>query len=72
MRAVYTEDRASDIVAVKILVASIGRHSPSVEMDVTLPPATERDRRWFESQPNVRLRTDATGLGSRYDVKLRC
>lgn len=69
MRAVLYEDRASDVVAVKILVASLRRHSPSVEMDVTLPPATERDRQWFESQPNVRFRTEVPGLGRGHNVK---
>lgn len=69
VRAVLYEDRASDVVAVKILVASIRAHSPSVEIDLTLPPATDDDAAWLRAQGNVVLRTDATGLGTKYDVK---
>jgi hypothetical protein len=69
VRAVLYEDRASDVVAVKILVASIRRHAPTVEIDLTLPPATAADAAWLVAQGNVTLRTDATGLGAKYDVK---
>ncbi len=69
MRAVLYEDRASDVIAIKVLVASIRKHSPSVEIDLTLPPATEADAAWFAAQGMVTLRTDAAGLGAKYDVK---
>jgi hypothetical protein len=70
MRAILYEDRSSDVVAVKILVSSIVRHSPTVDIDVTLPCASAADQRWFARQPRVQLRTTKDDLHcTKYDVK---
>jgi len=55
------EDRASDVIGLKLLVASLLRHSPGLDIEITIPDAPAETRAWFEARPRVRVRTDIEG-----------
>lgn len=74
MLACVYEDRASDVVAVKLLVASLERHCPGLAVEVTVPDADAATRAWFTGRPYTRLRTERLtperlGTPGGYDVK---
>ncbi len=69
MRICIYEDRATDMVAVKLLVASLLRHSPGFEIEVTIPQPSDAIRKWFAARPVVRLRSDHDSKRSGYNVK---
>ena len=58
MRICIYEDRATDMVAVKLLVASLLRNSPGLDIEVTIPQPSESVRAWFAARPGARLRSD--------------
>jgi hypothetical protein len=51
------EDRPSEEVAVKLLVLSITKHCPDVEVVLTFPPATDNFKSFISRFPHVELRT---------------
>lgn len=69
MRICIYEDRATDMVAVKLLVASLLRHSPGADIEVTIPRPSAAIREWFAAHPGVRLRSDHDERRSGYNVK---
>src|SRR3954453_22572248 len=69
MRICIYEDRATDMVAVKLLVASRRRNSPGFEIEVTIPQPSDAIRSWFAARPAVRLRSDHDSKRSGYNVK---
>ena len=54
-----TEDRASESVALKLLIASLAEHCPDLPVAVWFPPATDSFVRWAAGHRGVRLYTDA-------------
>src|SRR5580658_3701097 len=69
VRICIYEDRATDMVAVKLLVASLLRNSPGLDIEVTIPQPSEAIKRWFAARPPVRLRSDHDSRRSGYNVK---
>jgi hypothetical protein len=69
MRICIYEDRATDMVAVKLLVASLLRNSPGLDIEVTIPNPSESVRAWFSARPGARLRSDHDTRRSGYNVK---
>lgn len=69
MLACVYEDRASDVVAVKLLVSSLERHCPGLAVEVTVPDADAATRAWFARRPHARLRTERPRTHGGYDVK---
>jgi hypothetical protein len=62
------EDRKSEEVAVRLLLASLAEHSPGLSLILFYPPATDEMRRWLRGLGPVDLRTRMPG-GSGWDVK---
>ncbi len=68
MRIVSYEDRPGAAVGVKLLVASVARHWPGAEVDLTVPGASA-GLQAFCARHHVRLRTDAPERRRGWDVK---
>jgi hypothetical protein len=47
------EDRATDLIGVRLLVSSLARHMPDVPVHVTCPVADDELGRWFAARPGV-------------------
>ena len=63
------EDRSSEEIAVKFLVASISRHCSDIKTIVTYPPATETFKSFMKKFPNIELRTTPFPGVSGWNVK---
>jgi hypothetical protein len=57
------------MVAVKLLVASLLRNSPGMDIEVTIPRPSNAIQEWFAARPSVRLRSDHDEHRSGYNVK---
>ncbi len=57
------------MVAVKLLVASLLRNSPGLDIEVTIPRPSQDIQKWFAERPSVRLRSDHDERRSGYNVK---
>ena len=68
------EDRASDLVGVKLLILSLARHCPDLSVQLFCPTATPNFCRWLEMYPQVRLRelpaTNNRGWNVKPDILL--
>ena len=69
MHACIYEDRPSDFVAVRVLLASLRDHAPGLTLDVTLPNASREECDAIARRFGATVRNDASGVGSKYDVK---
>lgn len=71
-RAVQTvvyEDRPDQLVGVKLLIASAGRHAPGINVAVVAPGAPEAFRQWISRRTNAELVEVPTGAATGWDVK---
>lgn len=63
---IYTyEDRKSDSVGIQLLVLSVQRHCPGLDVDVTFPDAPADLVLWFEGRHGAALRTAWSGGATR-------
>ena len=69
MHACVYEDRPSDLVAVKVLLASLRDHTPGLTLDVTLPNATAQECDEIARRFDATVSNDSGGVGAKYDVK---
>jgi hypothetical protein len=69
MRICIYEERETDMVAVKLLVASLLRNSPGLDIEVTIPHPSKAIQEWFAARPSVRLRSDHDERRRGYNVK---
>lgn len=63
------EDRASEQVAIKLLIVSLARHCPQLHVELFYPPADEEMRAWLNRFPNVHLREQRIAGVSDWNVK---
>jgi hypothetical protein len=63
------EDRARDLVGLKLLVLSLKRHCPSLAVRVASPCADDRCKEFLQSVPNVTLVPLKGSMLSGWDVK---
>ena len=63
------EDRLSELVAVKLLVASLARHCPDAKVELFFPPADDALKTWLTKYPQVNLRTQPIEGAKGWDVK---
>ena len=52
------EDRATETVAIKLLLLSLGRHCPDLPVVLFFPPANEEFLRWSERFPGLEVVTE--------------
>lgn len=71
MIACSYEDRKSAEPGVRLLVASLARHSPQIPLVLCYPPADAAFRAWVARFPNVRFAPEALPDGLGWDVKPR-
>lgn len=63
------EDRPSHLLGVKLLVCSLARHAPDLQLQLTCPVADENLRRWLEAYPQVTLDVNRPSEARGWDVK---
>ena len=64
-----SEDRPSEQVAVKLLVLSLARHCPDLDVRLTYPPAGDGFRTWLTRFPRVDLQIEYFAGASGWNVK---
>ena len=69
VEVVAYEDRPSQLRAVKVLVASLQRHSPTIHVSLVVPEADEPFRSWVRDQSNVDIVALDLGPRGGWDVK---
>lgn len=50
-----SEDRASSLVALQVLVVSLARHCPDIDVHACVPAATDDFLHWADRHPTLRL-----------------
>lgn len=63
------DDRAHCEPALRVLVASLYRHSPQLAVRLIHPPASPAFREWLKSYPNVALHTAGLPTGLGWNIK---
>lgn len=64
------EDRPGELVAIKLLLLSLVKHCPNIQVILTFPPATPDFKRWVaQFQNQVELRTEAIPGAYGWNVK---
>jgi hypothetical protein len=63
------EDRAVCEPSLKILLLSLAKHSPEVQVNLFYPPANEKFLSWIRKCPQVLLRTEVKSEGHGWNVK---
>jgi hypothetical protein len=64
-----TEDRLSFEPAVKLLLMSLNKYSPTVPVYLVFPPASPRFISWLAKYKQVSLRTQGLATGSTFNIK---
>jgi len=62
------EDRPSERVAVKLLIASLLAHCPDVQIDLSYPPMDDAFAGWLQGKPQIQLRRSANA-GHSWNIK---
>jgi hypothetical protein len=63
------EDRPDDLIGVRLLVSSLGRHVPGVPVHVACPSPDAELARWLRGRPNVTLDTSRDDSLRGWNVK---
>jgi hypothetical protein len=63
------EDRATDIIGLKLLICGLSRYMPDVPVRVTCPVADDEFRSWLQAHPQVTLTDDPQLRGMGWNVK---
>lgn len=63
------EDRRSCEPCLRLLILSLYRHCPELQVDLFYPPGGTEFRGWLRSFPNVRLHEESLGTGLGWNVK---
>ncbi len=63
------ESRPSERVAVKLLIASLAKHCPDLEISLTFPPADDHFSSWLTRYPQVALRVEPLRGAYGWNVK---
>jgi hypothetical protein len=63
------EDRRSEQVAIKLLLLSLSRHCPDLDVVLTYPSADEEFRAWAAGLPRVVVRVEGVSGASGWNVK---
>ncbi|MCG8400325.1 MAG: nucleotide-diphospho-sugar transferase, partial [Firmicutes bacterium] len=69
MRLCTYEDRAENLIGIKLLARSLARHTPQAHLQITCPVADEAFTTWCGKQQNITLLNRAAPTHNGWDVK---